>query len=327
MRGERRVGALIVTYGRRLDYLRVVIDSCWQEGVKSILVVDNASHQQTRDYLDELASRNPMFGVINCPVNTGSSGGYTQGLRRLSDDQEIDDIWLLDDDNRPEPGALKSLFIARELVNQPGEPTPIMFAFRKYFDKESSLVSNHGYVKRADPHFWTVLMNRFRVHSDESDINYHVVRTYVGPYGGMLISRETVKILGLPDSSYYLFGDDFEYSSRAAGVGITMFTVVSAVVEDVDRSHAALPGYLSNLSDPARLYYSTRNHLYLRKSLSSSSLLYLIDLFAFIGFITIRIAMLGFSKPKLVIPLASSLWRAIVDSQVSRMGRSDAWDL
>jgi GT2 family glycosyltransferase len=202
-----------------------------------------------------------------------------------------------------------------------------MFAFRKYFDRESSLVSFYGYVKRADPHFWTVLMNRFRVRGDKSDINYHIVRTYVGPYGGMLISRETVKILGIPDSSYYLFGDDFEYSSRAARVGIKMFTVVSAVVEDIDRSEALPSGYLSNLSDPARLYYSTRNHLYLRKSLATSSGLYLIDLFAFLAFMTIRLALVLFSNPNLVIPLASSLWRATLDSQCGAMGRSDAWEL
>jgi hypothetical protein len=62
-----------------------------------------------------------------------------------------------------------------------------------------------------------------------------------------------------------------------------MYTVVPAVVIDLDRIDGGSSRYLGNLLDPARVYYSTRNHLFLLWALSTNYRLYILDVVALLG--------------------------------------------
>lgn len=48
-----KVCTVIVTYGDRFHYLEQVMNACFEEGVDKIIVVDNASSENSRGKLKE----------------------------------------------------------------------------------------------------------------------------------------------------------------------------------------------------------------------------------------------------------------------------------
>ena len=100
--------AIVVTHDR-LDKLKVTVarllDSA-PETLAHLVVVDNASRDGTRDWLDSLGD--PRLTVLGLRENTGGAGGFAAGMAHVRD--RIDPDWtvLMDDDARPRPGALSA---------------------------------------------------------------------------------------------------------------------------------------------------------------------------------------------------------------------------
>jgi len=105
-----RVCSVIVTYADRFHLLEQVINACYKEGVDKIIVVDNASEQNSRDKLKEYESKNrDILKVVYLDENIGPAGGYKRGLQEAYKCDECEFIWLLDDDNMPQKDSLKVL--------------------------------------------------------------------------------------------------------------------------------------------------------------------------------------------------------------------------
>jgi GT2 family glycosyltransferase len=278
------VAILIVTYGNRASYLSQVIDACKDQGATHIVVVDNASEAGTKRFLQQSSATATNLSILELNTNTGSAGGYGAGLRFVHENFDVDYIWCLDDDNSPEPDALRMLIDAASNVSKSTPQHPILFSFRKTFDKDHSLAIERGIRKQANPHFWTILANRYRISKLRGHINHPIVPTEVGPYGGMFLPISAVKLVGFPNANFYLYGDDFEFQLRAAKQGFECFVVAASVVTDLDRAGSGEFRYFGKDANHQQLYYRTRNHLYLRRVYSQSQILFSLDVAMFLSY-------------------------------------------
>ena len=99
------ITAVIVTYNNADMLLDLLGDLCSQSRpVDEIVVVDNASSDGT-DH--EVMANYPSVKYVRLSENTGSAGGYYEGIRTASATADL--IWTLDDDVRLEKRTLEFL--------------------------------------------------------------------------------------------------------------------------------------------------------------------------------------------------------------------------
>jgi GT2 family glycosyltransferase len=112
-RPETRPGAMmhalvaVVVTHNRLAQLRVTLGRLLAsppDVLAAVLVVDNASTDGTGAWL--AAQADPRLQVLALADNRGGAGGFEAGMRAAVERLDPDWIVVMDDDARPEPGAL-----------------------------------------------------------------------------------------------------------------------------------------------------------------------------------------------------------------------------
>lgn len=209
--------ALVVTQNR-LEQLQRTIERLLQsppQDLRAALVFDNASSEDTRNWLR--AQNDPRLHVINSPVNLGGAGGFEAAMRAAMRDLDPDWLVLMDDDGRPDTGAIAA-FQARPkdgfdaiaaAVRMPGGQIsemnrPWINPFRTWRDLAHAL--RHG---------------REGFHLGPADYAPDApIREIDGAsFVGFFISRAGVARAGLPDGRLFLYGDDVLYSLRLRRAG------------------------------------------------------------------------------------------------------------
>ena len=75
------VCVVIVTYGNRVHLLKQVMNSCIKNNVSKIIVIDNASQEESASKLSEFSMANPdKVSVFRMSRNLGSAGGFKRGI-------------------------------------------------------------------------------------------------------------------------------------------------------------------------------------------------------------------------------------------------------
>jgi len=123
-----KITAIIVTYSDRFHLLKQVLDSCFEEGVSNIIIIDNNSHKNSKIQLEKYSKthKNKTFVIWNSS-NLGSAKGYKQGLKEVKIRNLGDYIWLLDDDNKPRKKSLEKL---KEYWNKKSNDVKALLSYR-----------------------------------------------------------------------------------------------------------------------------------------------------------------------------------------------------
>jgi GT2 family glycosyltransferase len=241
--GGPRVAAVVVTYNRRqllLESLAAV--AAQTRPADRVIVVDNASTDESAAAVRE---QFPDVILERLARNTGGAGGFAFGMAlALAGDADL--IWLMDDDTVPEPGALAALLAARD--RYPGGP-PALIASR--------VVWTDG---RPHP------MNTPRV----KPFARPAERRAAAAAGGLPIrSASFVSVLvdaglaarrGLPRADYFLWNDDFEFTTRLLRGQAGLLCPASVVVHKT-------AAFGSTDADPGpRFFYEVRNKIWMLRS-------------------------------------------------------------
>lgn len=132
-----RVGVVVLNHdggSLTLDCLRSVLASEWPAEQLRVVLVDNASRDQSApDGVVATVRRElPTVDVIESPTNTGYAGGMNLGIRALlADPERVDAIALLNNDATVTPGWLGPLAAALDADPGIGAACPkILFAGR-----------------------------------------------------------------------------------------------------------------------------------------------------------------------------------------------------
>jgi GT2 family glycosyltransferase len=269
---------VIVTYGKRWHLLSQVLQQLFihDHAIVKIIVVDNGSGDRIQERVLELNI--PIIEVIKLNENSGSANGYKIGINHALK-TEADYIWLLDDDNKPLDHCLERLFHAYQLLgNTPlnsllclrrdrGEYLRAAYEGKIVTNKKNSFLGFH--LKSLPLRFF----NKIRQEKTRSETNYFrypLVSVDYGPYGGLLIHRNCLEKIGLPNEKFFLYADDHEFTNRIVQKGGHIYLCASAEVEDVEASwhvgRGSIYSFVSLSSDPMRIYYSIRNRTFLERS-------------------------------------------------------------
>ncbi len=227
------VAIVIVTHNRRA-MLETALNACLAQPAERIFVVNTASSDGTRDYLDSLAAREPRISPRHLQENIGSAGGFAEGLR-LAHEAGYAWFWLMDDDVEPVPGGLQTLLACAEKVGAPCCLYPAKrCADGRLFDFEYAI------SRRT--------LRRRRISSLGRLAAGELVPSNSGNFEGAFLHRDVIAQIGLPDARMFICWDDAFYGLRAAEhvQCYYMHTVCIRKQFDKERFCLAGKGYLSS---------------------------------------------------------------------------------
>ncbi|MGH3322389.1 MAG: glycosyltransferase [Streptosporangiaceae bacterium] len=235
------VVAVVVTHNR-CDLL-VESLSAVREGTRvpdAVVVVDNASTDGT---LGTVQERFPSVDLVSLPRNTGGAGGFAAGLARALD-HDADLVWLMDDDTVPRPRALEALLEGR--AHYPGERRPALVASRVVWTDGRDHPMN---TPREKP--------RASRRERTAAASASCVPIRSASFVSVLVDARVARERGLPVADYFLWNDDFEYTTRLLRDRVGLLCPASLVVHKTRT-------FGDTGADPGeRFFYEVRNKVWL----------------------------------------------------------------
>lgn len=246
MEENRKVIAVVVTYNRK-ELLKEAIEALLNQEYKNcdILIVDNASTDGTRDYIDELL-KDTRVHYENTGANLGGAGGFNYGMKRAVE-LGYEYIWIMDDDTIPYKDSLKALMHA-----------------------DDTLQSNYGYLSSIA--LWKdgtpCKMNRQKVNKDWYEeaqfLKETLIRTYYSTFVSFFLKASVIKKIGFPIKDFFIWGDDIEYSNRISKKYSCYIVGNSQVLHSTSNNEG------SNIAKDdekriSRYKYAYRNEMYIAK--------------------------------------------------------------
>lgn len=162
--------------------------------------------------------------------NVGSAGGFSRAIEIAS--KESDFVWVFDDDMNVKNDALFELMRHLSQLSQDGK----LGVMRCWYEDSPE----------TSP-------------KEISDFSWR----------GTLISTRVIHEIGLPDPSYFLYGEDVDYALRIRKAGYRLYYIPSSVMW-VNSSPTKLRMHFFGKPmeihhSPFRLYYAVRNEIRLYK--------------------------------------------------------------
>lgn len=208
-----RIVAVAVTFNRAELVSRLVREAARGSVVPDeIVVIDNASTDDTVARLAALADLPTTVSVVSQTANTGGAGGFARGMQEALA-RGADLVWLMDDDGVPAPDCLELLlphmddhdFVGPAVVTE-GKEAQLCFPIR--LPRSASVVR--------------------RVEDLEAAADEGLVDGIVIPFNGVLVTRDLIEKIGVVEAKYFIWGDDVEYLWRAQRAGARVATVTAA---------------------------------------------------------------------------------------------------
>ncbi|HVM26131.1 MAG TPA: glycosyltransferase family 2 protein [Mycobacteriales bacterium] len=236
---SERVVAVVVTY-ERLELLRDSLAAVTGQTRRpdAVVVVDNASGDGTAE---AVAAEHPEVELVRLSRNTGGAGGFTVGLERALA-LGADVVWLMDDDTVPSPAALEALLATRSA----GPAQPALVASRVVWEDGRDHPMN-----TPRPYPLTGLAQR------RAAAAAGCVPVRSASFVSVLVDAAAVRAVGLPLADYFLWNDDFEFTTRLLRGRRGLWCPASVVVHRTKK-------FGSTDADPGpRFYFEVRNKVWL----------------------------------------------------------------
>ena len=238
-----RVVAVVVTWNRR-DLLEESLAALDAQTLRptSVVVVDNAATDGTGELLD---TRYAHLEIVHLDRNIGGAGGFAAGIERaltLSPDL----VWLLDDDTVPEPTAAERLSDAWTSYGQPESPRPAILASRVVWTDGRDHPMNTPRQKPGATRAELVAAGA---------VGCIPIRS--ASFVSIMCDARAIRERGLPLADYFLWNDDFEYSTRLIRGRVGLYCPDSVVVHKTKV-------FGSTDADPGeRFYFEVRNKVWM----------------------------------------------------------------
>ncbi|WP_026482289.1 glycosyltransferase [Agromyces subbeticus] len=243
-----RVVAVVVAYNRR-DLLAEVLDALagQRHALERIVVVDNAS---TDDSAGVARAAGELVDLVSLSRNTGGAGGFAAGMAVAVDRHAPDWLWLMDDDTVPTPDALAELLRAVDGTELVAAGSRVVWTDGT--EHPMNTPRTKPFVSKAE-RVAAARRGGIAIRSTS--------------FVSMLVRADVVRDVGLPISDYFIWNDDFEYSTRVLRGRRGLHVPASVVVHKTKVLGATD-------ADPGpRFYYEVRNKLWMfRRSQSLSPL-------------------------------------------------------
>lgn len=242
----KKISLVIVTYNR-LELLKECLENVFSFStmLSHIIIIDNASNEDTKNYLNSLDSK---ISYVRLQENIGGAGGFYTGIKYFIEQTEDDYVWLMDDDTMPNESALKELTEAADKLNNFG-----FLASNIRWEDGSPAKMN---IPSVDEDFWNE--------------NNDYVRLSRATFVSVLFTRNVVKNIGYPIKEFFIWGDDTEYTQRISNRYPSYFVSNSMVLHKIKNNFGA--DLITDDSERLnRYFYAYRNRYYNARNKSKKS--------------------------------------------------------
>jgi len=220
-------------------------------------------------YLVEVCGIDEFFIASNSgKYNIGTAGGYTIGMKQVKDGF----IWLLDEDNIPEPNALKMLKYNWEqwggvYIGWGDKKRYLCLAsYRKGYDKISdiwSVVGSENSVLGLNLFNYKQTRNNLKPRPLQCFADSYNRKIPVAMYGGMFFHSDLLKAIGYPNEKLFMYCDDFDWSYKISSIVLVKDSIINEP------------------ESKGNLYYNTRNHLIFQKQFVTSRFKFTCNYYAY----------------------------------------------
>ncbi|WP_434289827.1 glycosyltransferase [Celeribacter sp. SCSIO 80788] len=215
-----RVAAILTTYNR-CDSLMRSLERVLAEPFDRVLVVNNASTDDTRLRLEAL--NDPRLICLHLEKNTGGAGGFSQGVQAMTEGGLADCDWLclFDDDSWPQAGAIdRFTALAPDLPARVGAVGGVV----ETVSGEICEMNRQG----VNPFWQLPAFLRAVFHGNRQ--GFHFADSVLTPaatpkdadfssFVGFFLRRKTAEEIGPPEAGLFIYGDDVLYSLRLRKAG------------------------------------------------------------------------------------------------------------
>lgn len=246
-------GAVIVTYNR-IEQLKKSLNLYTKQSYlpKRIVVVDNHSDDGTNEFL-KTWTEDVIVGVdkevITLSCNCGGAGGFYAGLEHMQKYEDIEWIWVADDDAYPEPDTfIKAKDFIDKHPNLMNETSAICGVCG--FDGHVSSIQRSLLKKTVFGIQEFPIKECYYQGKEYFEINLY-------SFVGTIMKRENLLKAGLPNRDFFIYQDDLEHAVRMGKSG-KIYCVTGIRIEHKDN-------YAPPNETSWRDYYASRNLIYLYK--------------------------------------------------------------
>ncbi len=241
---SEKISAVVVTHNRK-ELLRNCLNGILRQTVpvNHIFIIDNDSKDGTEDMIRDKFGDNQLVEYRNLGKNTGSAGGFHEGVK-MAYERGSEWIWLMDDDVTPRPDCLEKMksygHISKCINANKVDPSnkEYEFMFEVIFDPSICRMTFMNNIS-------------FKNGKDFAFVN-------VGCFEGMLIHRDIVAQIGFPDKRFFIYSDDTTYGFIAS-----LYTNVIFVRDAYFDKKVSF----KNTATPIFSYYAIRNQFLLKEYL------------------------------------------------------------
>lgn len=336
-----KVCCIIVTYGERFKFLAQVAERLLSMGTDQLVIIDNGSPPSNRLQVEALATKYSTRIITDrFEENEGSAIGFRKGLA-LAEKSDCEFVWILDDDNLPEPDALEALrrFWNNKASYEEGRPVVALSSMRA--DREVFVRAVEE--RKPEAFLWPVnsfsgfhlrelfqkLKERIKPAGNKKvAATWEPLKLSVGFYGGLFFPVSLLQKTGLPNERMVLYADDLLFTQTISSKVGDIWLVPDSVVRDIDMPFyiRAKKGFLYHSSldggKDALVYYAMRNAVYyIRKFLVTNAFVFYINKLCFLGFVTLA----GLLRGK--VARLRLIYAAIRDGEQERLGKSNKYKL
>lgn len=248
----QRVTAVVVTYNRK-ELLKECLSALVKQNYQTlqVLIVDNASTDGTHDYIVDLIDNKKII-YLNTGENLGGAGGFNFGMKEAMR-MGCDYIWLMDDDCVVHEDSLVELIKYAQTINND-------FGFLS------------SVVRWKDDSICNMNVQRTSIAQEVKDFTQNQ-KIELASFVSLLVKANVVEDVGLPIKDFFIWGDDWEYTSRIAKQ-YDCYLVANSVVthKSVSNMGCNIVKDASNRID--RYFYCYRNESYLYNNLGFEGKLY-----------------------------------------------------
>lgn len=257
------VSVVIPTYNRRKELIAAVQSILKQSyKVGEIIVVDNASLDDTLIHLEKLASKHRQIKIIKNKKNTGVTGGRNKGI----DYAKGDYILFFDHDMVADLKMVAELVTCIEKEKSAGIITP-----KIYFWDQKDIIWSAG----TDVN----LVTGQTIFYGGKDVGqYNTVREVAVAPAVLLVRKEVIKKIKEFDDIFFATYEDTDFCFRAKDAGFLTYYTPKAV------AYHKIPydAYWSNQKLLERAYWVGRNRIIFMKRYAQIFFVFLLFLPVFI---------------------------------------------
>lgn len=235
-----KICAVVVTYNR-LSLLKECLDRLLKlDDLDNIIVIDNASDDGTKDYLNSIKSR--IF-YKRMADNLGGAAGFYQGIKLFMEKTTYDWVWVMDDDTMVNEASLDALEIASKKVGSCG----FLASNVRWIDDSPAKMN----IPVVDGKKW--------FESVDSGIEFP--RISQASFVSLFISRRAISQVGLPIADFVIWGDDVEFTHRISKEMPCYYVPDSKVVHKMKYNNTTNI-VIDEDERIARYFYAYRNGFY-----------------------------------------------------------------